>query len=352
MDNSLFSNVTILHSSLAIGRVPLSMTAPSGFLPHISIVSPVYGAPELIHELVQRIIAAVEPLTPHFEILLVNDACPKNSWARIREEASADSRIRGIHLSRNFGQHIAITAGLDHARGEWVVVMDCDLQDRPEEIPNLYAKAKEGYDSVFARRCQRQDSRLKIFRGDICTWVYDFFAKTETDRAIANFSINHRRVITAFNQYRERDRTFPGIIWRSGFHRTTIDVAHAARPSGKTSYTWRKLFHFAFQSLVSGTNRPLYASIKLGGIIFVLSLVYAISRLIYYNSIGTSVPGWTTLVFLISFCNGLLFMQLGVIGLYLGKIFNEAKRRPLYHIAEDSKNIASQSVIPHLDMCI
>ena len=302
--------------------------------PHLSIVSPVFGAPELVGELVRRIVAAVEPITPSFEIVLVNDACPKDSWPAILQAAADEPRVRGINLSRNFGQHIAITAGLDHTLGGWVVVMDCDLQDQPEEIPRLYAKAQEGFDTVFGRRCRRQDSRLKVLRGDICTWIYDYFTGLDTDRAIANFSISHRKVIDAVCMYRERDRSFPSLVFMTGFRRATIDVEHAARPSGQTSYTWGKLTKFALQTLVSGTNRPLHASIKFGLVLAAASLVYAVSRLIQFSVTGVAVPGWTTLAFLVSFFSGLLFMQLGIIGLYLGKVFDESKRRPLYHVAE------------------
>ncbi|MFO1490424.1 MAG: glycosyltransferase family 2 protein [Kiritimatiellia bacterium] len=310
------------------------MTDSPSPVPLISVVSPVFGAPDLVSELVRRLVAVLEKITPSFEIVLVNDACPRDSWPEILKAAAAEPRVRGINLSRNFGQHIAITAGLDHAQGEWVVVMDCDLQDQPEEIPRLYAKAREGFDTVFGRRCRRQDSKLKVLRGDICTWIYDFFTGLDTDRAVANFSISHRKVIDAVRQYRERDRSFPGLVLLTGFRRTTIDIDHAARPSGKTSYTWLKLTKFALQVLVSGTNRPLYASIKFGLFLAAGSLVYAISRLIQFSVTGVAVPGWTTLAFLVSFFSGLLFMQLGVIGLYLGKVFDESKRRPLYHVAE------------------
>ena len=302
--------------------------------PFISVVTPVYKAEACLDELCRRLVSALEPLTSNFEIILVEDASPDRCWETIVRLVAAEPRCKGLRLSRNFGQHYAITAGLEQAAGDWVVVMDCDLQDQPEEIPRLYAKAQEGFDTVFGRRCRRQDSRLKVLRGDICTWIYDYFTGLDTDRAIANFSISHRKVIDAVCMYRERDRSFPSLVFMTGFRRATIDVEHAARPSGKTSYTWGKLTKFALQTLVSGTNRPLHASIKFGLVLAAASLVYAVSRLIQFSVTGVAVPGWTTLAFLVSFFSGLLFMQLGIIGLYLGKVFDESKRRPLYHVAE------------------
>lgn len=155
----------------------------------ISIVSPIYRAENIVEELVRQIIKSVEPLTSDFEIVLVNDASPDHSWMKIREICRRDSRVKGINLSRNFGQHYAITAGLSYASGEWIVVMDCDLQDRPDEIPNLYAKALEGWDIVYARRVERQDGFWKKMSSRAFHRVYSYLSGSKSDRTIANFGI-------------------------------------------------------------------------------------------------------------------------------------------------------------------
>ena len=235
--------------------------------PLISIVSPVYGAPELVAELVRRIVAAVTPITADFEIVLVNDACPKGSWDEIRKAAATEPRVTGLNLSRNVGQHRAITAGLDHTRGEWVVVMDCDLQDRPEEIPRLYAKAREGYHSVFGRRHERKDTLAKRAPGRAFAAFFGWLSGARIDRTVANFSVSHRIVIEGFRQYREIDRAFPMIVHMMGFRRAYIDVEHAARPSGQSAYTFRKLLSFALSVVVAGSNKPLRLSIKAGGLL-------------------------------------------------------------------------------------
>ena len=161
----------------------------------ISIVSPVYRGEKMVHELVERIGNSVSSITNAYEIILVNDASPDNSWNEILKECSNDSRVKGLNLSRNFGQHYAITAGLSYAKGEWVVVMDCDLQDRPEEIPNLYNKALEGWDIVRAKRTERKDKYLKKLSSTIFHNIFDRMSGCKTDKAIANFGIYKRAVV-------------------------------------------------------------------------------------------------------------------------------------------------------------
>ena len=156
---------------------------------HISVVIPVYGCSSVLQELHQRLLKALLPITDSFEIIMVNDACPEDSWAEIKLLAKKDQRVIGINLSRNFGQHRAITAGLDRAAGEWVVVMDCDLQDRPEEIPKLYNKAQEGFDVVFGRRVRRKDTVLKRLGSSFFYTTLSYFTDSPMDSSIANFSI-------------------------------------------------------------------------------------------------------------------------------------------------------------------
>ena len=285
-------------------------------------------------ELHHRLVQALEPITPAFELVLVEDGGGDGSWEEIATLAARDPRVKGVKLTRNFGQHYAITAGLDLACGEWVVVMDCDLQDRPEEIEKLYRKAQEGFDMVFARRVDRTDSRVKTLRSYLFARVLTWLMDSEFDEAVANFSISSKRAIQAFREYRERDRAFYVIMHDIGFACAYVDVDHGARFAGTTSYTWGKLISFAAQVVVSASTRPLLISIRFGAIVAGLSLVYTVYLIARYYLVDAGVAGWTSLAVLISFFFGLLFMQLGIIGLYVGRTFEESKRRPLYHIAE------------------
>ena len=160
---------------------------------HISVVSPVYRAEKIVAELVRQLHENLSKITNDYEIILVNDASPDNSWLAVVAECEKDKRVKGINLSRNFGQHYAITAGLSYAKGEWVVVMDCDLQDRPDEIPNLYNKVQEGYDIVYARRAERQDKFIKRLSSTIFYTVHNYLSGLKGDGSIANFGIYHSK---------------------------------------------------------------------------------------------------------------------------------------------------------------
>ncbi len=172
----------------------------------ISVVIPIYGCRAALPELHSRLTKSVSEITDDYELILVNDNCPQNPWEVIEELCSKDRHVKGIELSRNFGQMKAILAGLDYATGDWIVVMDCDLQDKPEEIPRLYQKAKEGYDLVFARRKHRNDNKLKVFLANQFYKVYRFAIDGEYDGAICNFSIVKKDVIHNYCKMREQHR--------------------------------------------------------------------------------------------------------------------------------------------------
>ena len=301
---------------------------------HLSIVSPVYKAEECLPELHRRMVAAAAQITPDFELVLVDDASPDQSWAVLKELAARDPRVKALRLSRNFGQHYAISAGLDHALGEWVVVMDCDLQDSPEAIGTLYRKAREGHDLVFARRQDRKDAWFKRARSRLFARFIGWLTGTRFDSSISNFSVCSRRTVAAFRQYRERDRSFFMIMSDIGYPMVFLDVEHAPRFAGTTSYSFEKLVHYALQAVVSASTRPLRLSIRFGALVSLASFLFMMLLVIRYFMAKIEVPGWTTLVVLISFFFGLLFIQLGIMGLYLGRVFEESKRRPLYHLAE------------------
>jgi len=296
----------------------------------LSIVVPVYSCKSTLEALVSRLRNTLTSISPSFEIILVEDGCPSCSWHEIVSLAEKYSCIKGLKLSRNFGQHEAITAGLVHASGEWVVVMDCDLQDRPEEIVRLYEKAQEGFDIVYARRRDRQDSFLKKLSSRIFYFVLGYLTDTKIDASVANFGIYHRRVIQAVLQMKESLRYFPVMVRWVGFHSTHIDVEHNERFSGDTSYSLIKLLRLSLGVMVSFSDKPLHIIVTTGCLV---SLVSALSALVIFIKAlinGFPVEGWASLMISIWFIGGVVMAMVGVVGVYVGKSFDEAKKRPTY----------------------
>ncbi|MBR4200939.1 MAG: glycosyltransferase family 2 protein [Oscillospiraceae bacterium] len=300
----------------------------------ISVVIPVYGCRKALSELHRRLTETLSQLTQEYEIILVDDNCPQNSWESIEELCAADKKTKGIHMARNFGQASAITAGVDNCSGEWVVVMDCDLQDRPEHILNLYSKAKEGYDVVFARRRFRKDTALTMFLSRMFYHVLSYMTEEEIDPTIGNFSISRKKVIDNYCRMREHNRAYQLFIKWLGFRQTAIDLEGDERFEGKSSYSLKKKLHFAASLIVTHSNKPLKMSVKLGFLIFTISMIYTlvliIQKLMGYNYLA----GWTSILSSIYIMGGLLLAALGIIGIYIGNIFNEVKDRPIYVVTE------------------
>jgi glycosyltransferase involved in cell wall biosynthesis len=301
-------------------------------MPHISVVSPVYQAEECLRELHRRLVSALSAITDDFEIVLVDDGSRDRSWQLVEELAHADQRVKGIKLSKNFGQHFAITAGLDFAQGDWVVVMDCDLQDRPEEIPRLYQKVQEGCDIAWARRIRRRDSGSKKLSSQLFRSIFNALGDVRLDKSASNFSISSRQVIDSVRRFRERNRSFPLFLSSVGFKEDYVDVEHAARPTGRSTYTWSRLLKLAIDWVVSYSNRPLYIAIWTGLLLSLVAFTMAVVFVVRYLVNSASVAGWTSLMVALLFFSGLLLANMGLMGLYIGKVFDEVKARPLYFV--------------------
>lgn len=299
---------------------------------HISVIVPVYKAQECLHELERRLKIVLETITTDFEIILIEDCGGDGSWAIIQELALQDSRVRGLQFSRNFGQHYGITAGLDVCRGDWVVVMDCDLQDRPEEILNLYTKALEGYDVVLARRGRREDSLFKRTSSRIFYSLLNYFSEINYDSEVGNYRIISRKVVHALRGMREKLRFFGGLVDWLGFPTASIDVQHAERLTGKSSYTFRKLWKLASEAIIAHSDKPLRLSIRFGFAMAITSFLFGFYIFLKAFLYDTPVLGWASLMVSIYFLGGVIILILGIIGLYLGKTFDEIKNRPLYVI--------------------
>ena len=246
----------------------------------LSVVSPVFHGEKMLEELVQRIHAAIRPMTDDYDIILVNDCSPDDSWNKISEICARDKQVKGINLSRNFGQPYAITAGLSYAKGDYVAVIDCDLQNKPEDLPALYQKALEGYDIVSARRVVRDDTFLKRMSSAVFHKTYDFLSGFDTDKAVAEFGIYSQKVVKVYCSIPEYSRSFVELVHTLGFKKSTVDVYHDHRLEGKSSYNLRRLLKLSFNSIISNSNRPLYLAVTLGLIMSALSFLMAIYNII------------------------------------------------------------------------
>lgn len=309
----------------------------------LSVVIPVYGCPAALPELHRRLTESLSRITAEYEIILVNDACPRHSWEEIEKICAMDPRVVGLDLSRNFGQLKATLAGLDCSRGKWVVVMDCDLQDRPEEIIRLWEKAQEGYDYVIARRENRQDSALKVWVSRCFYSVYSFATDVKYDPTLCNFSICSRQVIDQYCAMREQHRAFTMYLLWMGFKWTTVDVEHNERFEGKSGYNFKKRMRMATELLTSQSDKLLRLMTSVGFVIALLALLYMIGIVIHHLVSQTAVAGYASTIAVILLMGGLLMMSLGLVGLYIGNIFMEVKKRPIYIVrsilnGRDGKN--------------
>ncbi|WP_339879038.1 glycosyltransferase family 2 protein [uncultured Algoriphagus sp.] len=296
----------------------------------LSIISPVYRAENTLDELTSRIRKVL--VGQEIEIILVDDYSPDSSWDKIEQLAEIHPDIRGIKLSRNFGQHYAITAGLDSARGEWIVVMDCDLQDRPEEIPLLLDKANEGFDVVLARRTNRQDGFFKRFASKIFYRTLAWLTGSKQDERIANFGIYHRKVINEIVGMRESIRYFPTMVKWVGFRQTTLDVVHAERGEGSSNYNFKSLFNLAVDIMLAYSDKPIRLTVKLGLIVALTGFLFALYTLYRYLHGDIVVEGYASLIISLWVLTGFLLITLGIVGLYIGKTFEGVKNRPIYII--------------------
>jgi dolichol-phosphate mannosyltransferase len=300
----------------------------------ISVVLPVYNEAAILGELHRRLHAALSSISEDYEIVMVDDGSRDESWKTMAELSAQDRRVKAIRLSRNFGQHYGITAGLDHCDGDWVVVMDSDLQDRPEEIPNLYAKAQEGFDVVVARRGRRRDAPLKRLTSWLFYRVFSYLTDTHYDSQVGNFRIISRRVVENVRTVREQLRFFGGIVDWLGFPQTSIQVQHSERLAGKGAYNFRRLWRLGQDIIIAHSDKPLRLAVRVGFFISLVSFVYGVYVIWRALAHRVSVAGWSSLIASVYFLAGIVISILGIIGLYLGRTFAEAKKRPLYVVRE------------------
>jgi dolichol-phosphate mannosyltransferase len=301
----------------------------------MSVVVPAYGCVGCLETLCERLKSTLDAIASWHEIILVDDRSPDGTWEAIRDLRTRFPEVRGIRLSRNYGQHIAITVGLKAARGDVAVVMDCDLQDPPERIPDLLAELRRGHDLVLARRASRSHSRFRVVAAAWYFRLLSLVSARRIDGSYGTFSILSRKVIDAFLEFPERERHYLFILRWLGFDSGSIDYEHAQRSSGASSYTLRRLASHAFDGLFLQATHLLRWIVS-AGLLFAFFGTMLAFYYIYRYMVDGAVAGWTSLVVLLLICTGVILTSLGVIGLYIGKIFDQTKGRPLYLVDVDT----------------
>jgi len=296
----------------------------------LSVVIPVYNSAGSLQELHARLSASLGEVTPDHEIVLVDDRSTDEAWDVLRGLARRDPRLRIVRLSRNFGQHAAITAGLSRCTGRWTVVMDCDLQEPPEEIPRLYAKAQEGYEIVRAVRDGRRHPAFRRFSSTL----YRRMLSTRGDEIeFSTLSIISRRVVDAFLMLRDQDREYQLVLDWLGFSQASISFAHSEREGSPSSYGLRQLVRVALDGMFFRTTVLLRAIVFVGFAVAGLGAAMA-GYAIFSRYVYETPPGYTSIVVLLLLLSGFIIIALGIVGLYIGRIFEQVKGRPLFVVDE------------------
>jgi len=299
--------------------------------PYISIISPVYQAEEILEELVKKITISLNEITADFEIILVEDSSDDNSWNKIIEICSNNPFVKGIKLSRNFGQHNAVSAGLEYANGDVIVLMDCDLQDDPKHIEKLIKDYKKGNEIVFTQRIARKHSFFKRLTAKTYNGIFNILSDKNYDLNVGSLVLFSEKVKNEFIKLKEHDKLYiQGLKWL-GFEHSYVNVEHRARHSGVSSYTLPKLINLAIQGWISNSEKLLYLSIKVGLLFTAMSIGAIFLIILNYFKEGYQ-SGWPSLISTILLSTGLILTSLGVLGIYIGKIINEVRNRPRYVI--------------------
>jgi polyisoprenyl-phosphate glycosyltransferase len=303
--------------------------------PTYSLVIPIYDEEECLPELLTRLRSLMDRLDGPTEVVFVDDGSRDRSYGLIVDACRGDDRFRAIQLSRNFGHQLAITAGLDLAAGEAVVVMDADLQDPPEVVLEMAARWREGCDVVHAVREHREGE--SAFKTTTASWFYRVLAKigdVKVEGNVGDFRLVDRKALDAFLQMRERNRYVRGMFGWVGFRQCTVMYTRLPRFAGTTKYPLRKMIKFAFDGIISFSNAPLRLALRVGVILSLVSIAYGLTAIVIKLSGAFEVPGWTSIIFAVTFLGGVQLLTIGVMGEYVSRIHDEVRGRPLYLVRE------------------
>lgn len=302
--------------------------------PELSVVIPAYNEEENLGALYGRLVAALDPLAIAYEIIFVNDGSRDRTLPMLRELAASDGRVVAVDLARNFGHQVAISAGLDHTRGRAVIIMDGDLQDPPEVLPEFIARWREGYEVVYAIREQRKEGPLKRAAYNLFYRILKRVANIDIPLDAGDFCIMDRRVVDLLNGMPERNRFVRGIRSWVGLNQTGLAYERHARHAGRPKYTFTRLVYLALDGLISFSYVPLRLILLAGMAVSLLSFCLAVIYFIQALTVGLYPPGFATLTVAIFFLSGIQLITIGVIGEYVGRIFEEVKARPLYVVRD------------------
>ncbi|MEK0420411.1 MAG: hypothetical protein RLZZ161_262 [Bacteroidota bacterium] len=303
--------------------------------PILSVVIPVYNEEMNIGKLYQRLCSALEPLGADWEVVYVNDGSKDLSLAILHELSETDNHVKYIDFSRNFGHQLAITAGIEHAKGEWIVIMDGDGQDPPELIPELLKKAREGFEVVYARRRKRDgENFLKKFTARMFYRLLAKITSIEIPVDTGDFRIIHRKIQRILSKMPEQHKYIRGQISWIGFNQTFLEYDREERMGGSTKFTYRKMMRFALDGISSFSTWPLKVATISGFVVSAVAFVLIIYSL-YQKFFGTTEPGWTSLHISVLFLGGIQLIGIGMLGEYLGRVSDNVKNRPHY-IVRDS----------------
>jgi dolichol-phosphate mannosyltransferase len=332
---ALAQTLASVSAPLAVGGAVSRVVDPKkAARPDISVVIPVYNEEDNLPRLHERLIAALDPTGLAYEIVFVDDGSRDGSLAHLRALAVNDQRVLAVELARNFGHQVAISAGLDHSRGQGVIVMDADLQDPPEVLPEFIAKWREGYDVVYAIREQRKENWVKRAAYAVFYRLLQRVANIEIPMDAGDFCIMDRRVVDLLSGMPERNRFVRGIRSWVGLSQVGLAYERHARHAGRPKYTFSRLVYLALDGLVSFSYIPLRAITMLGFGVSLISIVLAAFYAIQKLTIGLNPPGFATLIVALFFLSGIQLITMGVIGEYIGRIFEEVKQRPLYVVRD------------------
>jgi len=304
----------------------------------ISVVVPIYCEQQILPEFHTRAKAALASLAPKYahELIFVNDGSTDASLQILHAIAKADPSVRVLSLARNFGHQLAITAGLDHAQGDAAVVIDADLQDPPELIPDMVRKWEEGFKVVYGVRQTRQgETAFKLATAKLFYRLLSYLSDTPLPLDSGDFRLLDRAVIDALCQIREESRYIRGLVSWIGFTQCPIPYQRAVRRAGETKFPLRKMLRFALDGISSFSEKPLRLSSHLGFLVTVLSLLAAVfiivRKFVYHDQL---IPGWASVMVTVLFMGGIQLLSIGILGEYVGRIFRQSKGRPLYIVAE------------------
>ena len=303
-------------------------------LSSVSVIIPVHGCLNLIEELNKRLIENLILISKKYQIIYVDDSDDIEIWKKLKKICKTSKKIKSIKLSRNFGQHAAIYAGLENSTSDWVIIMDCDLQDRPEEIINLVKNCDSNTDIIYASRKKRSDNFFKILASKFFYILMSWLTNITLDYTVSNFGIYSKKSIEAVLSLKDKHKFFPLMIRWIGFNSKTINVIHDKRKIGKSSYSLFKLILISLSTIISFSDKPLKIFMLIGFLISFLSACVAFYYLYLYLNNQILILGYSSLIISIWFIGGILLAALGFIGIYIGKTFDQTKQRPVYIISE------------------